>query len=67
MRHCSILEFGSGARASNQAVTAGITRPLHATDSKARKVIVELNKICLYNVATQHGDQLYSISNNTEL
>jgi len=28
IRHCSILEFGRGAR--NQAVTPGITRPLHA-------------------------------------
>ena len=29
IRHCSILEFGTGA--SNQAVTPGITRPLHTT------------------------------------
>ena len=29
IRHCSILEFGSGA--SNQAVAAGITKPLHDT------------------------------------
>jgi len=29
MRHCSILQFGSGA--SSQAVAPGITRPLHAT------------------------------------
>jgi len=32
IRHCSILEFGSGA--SNQAVAPGITRLLHATDRK---------------------------------
>jgi len=29
IRHCSILEFGSGAY--NQAVAPGITRPLYAT------------------------------------
>ena len=27
--------------------------------AEARKIIVELNKICLNNVATQYGDQLY--------
>ena len=27
--------------------------------SEARKIIVELNKICLNNVVTQDGDQLY--------
>ena len=27
--------------------------------AKARKIIVELNKICLNNVVTQYGDQLY--------
>jgi len=42
IRHCSILEFWRGA--SNQAVTPGITRPLHATgsevgDSKQRQKI----------------------------
>jgi len=27
--------------------------------AEARKIIVELNKICLNNVVTQYGDQLY--------
>ena len=27
--------------------------------TEARKIIVELNKICLNNVVTQYGDQLY--------
>ena len=32
----------------------------HSGDSsEARKIIVELNKICLNNVVTQYGDQLY--------
>ena len=31
--------------------------------AEARKIIVELNKICLNNVVTQYGDQLY-IQNN---
>jgi len=27
--------------------------------TETRKIIVELNKICLNNVVTQYGDQLY--------
>jgi len=27
--------------------------------AEAREIIVELNKICLNNVVTQYGDQLY--------
>ena len=27
--------------------------------AEARKIIVELNKICLNNVVAQYGDQLY--------
>ena len=33
--------------------------------AKARKIIVELNKICLNNAVTQYGDQLY-IQKKTE-
>jgi len=36
MRHCSTLEFGRGA--SNEAVTPGITRPLHVTDCRPRYI-----------------------------
>jgi len=32
--------------------------------AEARKIIVELNKICLNNVVTQYGDQLYIQKND---
>ena len=43
-----------------------LTKPLECAlekhsdySAEARKIIVELNKICLNNVVTQYGDQLY--------
>jgi len=45
-----------------ETVTKALECPLekHSDYSAdARKIIVELNKICLNNVVTQYGDQLY--------